>query len=441
MNINDVITSHLCYGCGTCNVICGRDAIHMEYDNIGRLLPVVDKENCVDCGLCRQNCPSLDIKGIQIPDTEDIFIGNVEKVYIGRANDLNIFKNAQSGGLVTATIKYLFESGKIDAAIMCKVDLSIEYTPIAYVVRSIEELANCQKSSYVPIDIVSAIKQTEGLNSVAVVGTACHIQGIKSLRFFNKKYRDKIKYTIGLICDRTLCKTITDVLYGDIYRERKKKIIWRDKSKRYSTAQLLIQTEDGKTKKLPRWQRFVLKDPFTNTRCRICFDKLNTNADIVYGDPWGMSNVDWKNGDSVIIVRTQTGEEVVNNLISNKIISMKDASLSEVISGQQIETRKREVSSAVSFYQQRGWAVPQYYRMLNPSAENENLSCLMSEFVEDCNLSKTAIIKKNIVLLERSAVENRKKQLKKLPMEIVKFPYVIAAIIYCKIRQLLNKRF
>ena len=190
-NINEIKASHLCYGCGTCNVVCGHQAITMQYDNIGRLLPIIDESKCTNCGLCYNHCPSLDLKRIQLPDTEDKYIGHVENVYIGKATDERIYKNSQSGGLVTATLKYLFESGKIDAAIMCRVEDAIEYTPRAVVITDPEDLYACQKSSYVPIDIVSAMKQVDQYQSIAVVGTGCHIQGIRALQNLIRNTRRK----------------------------------------------------------------------------------------------------------------------------------------------------------------------------------------------------------------------------------------------------------
>lgn len=61
-NINEIKNSQLCYGCGTCNVVCNKDAITMQYDNIGRLQPIIDDAKCVNCGLCSKICPSLDQK-------------------------------------------------------------------------------------------------------------------------------------------------------------------------------------------------------------------------------------------------------------------------------------------------------------------------------------------------------------------------------------------
>ena len=419
-NINAIKASHLCYGCGTCHVVCGHQAIKMQYDNIGRLLPMIDEAKCTNCGLCYHHCPSLDLKGLLLPDTEDKYLGIVEKVYIGKSTDEKIYRNSQSGGLITATVKYLFDTGKIDAAIMCRVEDAIEYTPKAVVITSPDELYSCQKSSYVPVDIVSALKDAQQYHSIAVVGTGCHIQGVKALQEFNKKYRDKIKYKLGSICDRTLCKTCTDVLYGNRFKEQRKHIVWRDKFENYKKARLLIQTTDHETVALPRWQRFALKDPFTNPRCRICFDKLNTNADIVYGDPWKMSHVDWKNGMSVVLTRTQVGAALVSDLISHHQVELQEASLEEVLKGQHIEKRRKDVSSALASYQRKGWLMPSYADQLCPSKENPSQSSLIDTFVRDASLSKDEIIKKNRNYLRVERIKRSLSNVLKCPFRIIK---------------------
>lgn len=419
-NINAVKVSHLCYGCGTCNVVCGHQAITMRYDNIGRLLPIVDESKCTNCGLCYNHCPSLDSQGIQLPDTEDKYIGHIENVYIGKATNDRIYKNSQSGGLVTATLKYLFDSGKIDAAVLCRVEDAIEYTPKAVVITTADELFACQKSSYVPIDIVSAFKQTEQYNSIAVVGTGCHIQGVRALQNFNKKYKEKIKYTLGLICDRTLCKTATDVLYDGYFKNVSKRLIWRDKSLNYKKARILIKTEDNRTALVPTWKRHVLKDPFTNPRCRICFDKLNTGADIVFGDPWGMNNVDWKGGMSVVLSRTIAGAEIIADLMRQGSIELREAPLDEVIKGQHINKRKIEVSSALAYYQRKGWLVPSYTGALNPASESPQLNTLIDKFVDDSLQSKEVIITRNLKLLRNTGIKSSVYRILRTPISIIR---------------------
>lgn len=425
-NINDIKKNHLCYGCGTCNVACSKNAITMQYDNIGRILPYIDKNKCIDCGICYNICPSLDYKGIQITDIEDCYIGNVKKTYIGKSNNFSIYRNAQSGGLVTTVLKFLFDSGKIDAAIVCKVIDEIEYTPKATIITSVEELSDCQKSSYVPIDMVSAIKNVKQYKSIAVVGTGCHIQGFFALKKWKQIYRDKIIYLLGLICDRTLCKTSTDVLYGNRFSKNKKKIIWRDKSTGYKKARLLIKTNDGKQKEIPRWQRFAIKDPFTNPRCRICFDKLNIHADIVFGDPWGMNNVDWERGMSVMLIRTEIGEKIINKMIKSDLVSLNTADLSEVIAGQRIEKRRMDVSMGLGFYKDKGWLMPVYVeKYLEIRNACQEISIKIESFVNDLKLSKGEIINKyiNLIRIEthnKNIVVKLFKKIAKLPFRLIK---------------------
>ena len=421
-SVKEIKKSYLCYGCGACNVVCSKNAITMQYDNIGRLQPEIDEQKCIDCGLCYKLCPRLDLKGIQLHDTSDCYTGKVLHTYIGKSTDERIYRNSQSGGLVTAILKYLFDTQQIDAAIVCKVIDEIEYTPKATFVTSADQLYDCQRSSYVPIDMVSAIKNADQYKSLAVVGTGCHIQGFNALAHFKPSFNERIRYKLGLICDRTLCKVVTDVLYGDQYANEKKRIVWRDKSTGYKEARLFIRTKEGMRTVLPRWQRMVLKDPFTNPRCRICFDKLNTNADIVFGDPWGMNNVDWQNGASVILTRTAQGESLIQEMQSKNIITMNPAPLSEVITGQHIELRKDTVASAMSFYQERGWLTPSYANKLCKIAQathKPEMKAKILSFISDTALKKQEIISKNRKYLAKEAISRRfRKYLK--PLQLIK---------------------
>lgn len=46
-----------CTGCSACYNICKHEAINMLPDELGFVHPVIDIDKCVDCGLCRKNCP------------------------------------------------------------------------------------------------------------------------------------------------------------------------------------------------------------------------------------------------------------------------------------------------------------------------------------------------------------------------------------------------
>ncbi len=425
-NINVIKANHLCYGCGTCNVICSQQAISMHYDNIGMLLPTVDVSKCTNCGLCLNHCPSIDLQDIQLSTEDKNFVGHVEHVYIGKATDKKIFEHAQSGGLLTATVKYLFDTGQIDAAVMCCVEDAIAYTPRAVVITSPADLYSCQKSSYVPIDIVSALKDAQQYHAIAIVGTGCHIQGIKAIQNFRKNYREKIKYTLGLICDRTLCKTITDVIYGNYFKGEAKRIIWRDKSLDYESARVLIQTKNHKIKEIPRWQRFALKDSFTNPRCRICFDKLNTHADVVFGDPWGMDHVDWHKGASLVITRSEKGEKLIQE-VNHRVAELENAQLEAVLQGQQIEKRKKDVASAMLYYKNQKWLLPSYAEKLIGNHIDKTINALIERFLAESVMPKAKIIERQRIFLKKTKIQSD-----------FKFMMLIPFLVFSKLRKFIK---
>ena len=51
-----------CTGCFACYNICPKNAIEMVKDEYGNVFPHIDKKKCINCGMCRKNCPQLNDK-------------------------------------------------------------------------------------------------------------------------------------------------------------------------------------------------------------------------------------------------------------------------------------------------------------------------------------------------------------------------------------------
>jgi len=52
------VKKETCCGCGACEAICLRNAIHMRLDEDGFYYPTIDQQNCVKCGMCIKVCIS-----------------------------------------------------------------------------------------------------------------------------------------------------------------------------------------------------------------------------------------------------------------------------------------------------------------------------------------------------------------------------------------------
>ena len=88
MNIKQITDNLLCSGCGTCNTICGHNAISMKRTHTMKLLYAdIDTTKCTDCGLCLKMCPSVQVLERKEKITRELIIGDIKACYVGRTLD------------------------------------------------------------------------------------------------------------------------------------------------------------------------------------------------------------------------------------------------------------------------------------------------------------------------------------------------------------------
>ena len=120
-DICPVVDGNCCCSCGACSAVCPANAISFSETSAGRLHPEIAPSLCVNCGRCANVCPALDRRNLlenHIKELRNPFVGEISAVYVGKASDARIFGNAQSGGLLTATLACLFERRLITHALV-----------------------------------------------------------------------------------------------------------------------------------------------------------------------------------------------------------------------------------------------------------------------------------------------------------------------------------
>ncbi len=120
--VQEVQKPGLCHHCGGCVTFC--TAINfgaLEIDDDGKP-QYSDMEKCIECGICYMICPEIDELNEEAKRkiSWSAPMGRVLETTVARSTDSDILKRATDGGAVTGILTHLFETGRIDGAIVTR---------------------------------------------------------------------------------------------------------------------------------------------------------------------------------------------------------------------------------------------------------------------------------------------------------------------------------
>lgn len=365
-NISAVAKARLCNTCGACMGVCSSGAVHYEETAGGYYLPVADEAICVKCGLCYEVCPGVHFGDWFLSNmAQDPFAGCVLETFVGKASDRQLFDNSQSGGVVSAILLHALKTGVINGAVTVTMEAGNPPRPVARIVQDKQGIVQAQKSKYCPVPVLGFLKDLNSYDGkLAVVGTSCQIHGLRNVLDRKPNLKNRIAFTIGLVCERVLTYAALDYLVDKVCRADKglpKQISFRDKTVSGYPGDVRVSLNDGQYFTLPAKKRIQIKDYFTPVRCRLCFDKMNVFADISAGDPYGLEGVDRKYGETMIAVRSKTGQEIVQAARVVGEINIRPVAYEQVLKGQGISKKKQQWSGYTRVWINSGRELPCYY--------------------------------------------------------------------------------
>lgn len=340
-NVSEIVENGLCSGCGACSRICPLGGvISMKHNDAGFLCAEVAEQRCVKCGKCLAVCPGNEENVVVGDEVEPYLLGHVRKGYVGWALDAEVRENGQSGGIVTALLLFLMESGRIDGAIVSRFQKDGS-KPVAVLAGTREEILSAQGSFYCQTDTVRAYLENAE-KRLAVVTLGCQARAIRNVEKTEGLSHAPIK--LGLFCGGQFSKFMMDEL---IHRakasERGHQVLdfrFRDKKE---DGNVTVTTNQGKRVVL-REERLRQFEIWKCHRCNLCPDFYNTECDIVCGDPWGIEHPEKeKGGISVLLARTERGEELIRAALKAGAIRVEEREPEEIWRGQQMMERIKKV--------------------------------------------------------------------------------------------------
>ena len=344
--IFQVLKNDLCTGCGTCIALCPEEAIEMVInEEKGIYVPKLSEINCNNCGICYKVCPGheVDFKGLNLEifgkDPDDILLGNHLNCYIGHAIDYDIRYNSASGGLVTQLLIFALDEGIIDGALVTRMKSDNPLEPEPFIARTREEIIEASKSKYCPVSVNIALREileSKEVGRFAVVGLPCHIQGVRKAQRVNAKLRERVVLCLGLFCGHAPNFIGTEFLLNKTLGIKKEDVEKLDYRGEGWPGRISVALKNGDKRYIPyngAWGIFGLF--FYPTRCMLCCDGVCEFADISFADAWLPELKNDVMGKSVIISKTRTSEEILQNMALKRRIKLEKISKDKAIQSQE----------------------------------------------------------------------------------------------------------
>lgn len=353
--IREIVNNNLCSGCGTCAGVCAKHCI--TFDCANDYTPVLDPTDCVDCGLCYNCCPGKAFQFGKLKGNAvkwDDSIGPYTGFIYSKSTDEKLCKNGASGGTVSAIFKYLLEKKLVDKVVCVKKE-NENFNVI--LTDNPEELYNTQGSKYITIPLNTALREIiKNKYRVAVVGTSCQLEGIYKAGEALPVINQLIKYKIGLFCGFVQTSAAITAIrnYMNVEETDWEFNGWR--CGEYPGYVHFTNKHTGQQKSLIIYEAYNIAIPFYSTeRCFMCPDGTNMCADISLGDVHSRGN-----NQNCGIVRTAIGEKLINDMVNDGYLLVKELSLEDAMKSTVGSVAYLKGMRALLYIKTNKKAVPEY---------------------------------------------------------------------------------
>lgn len=310
--IDKYVNSESCFGCWSCHNACPKKAINMEQDSIGFLHPRVDYSVCINCGVCKKACPSIN---------QYVSKPRLPNVFSTRIKDNGTLFQSTSGGIFTAITDFVLDVG----GFVCGAIFDDNYQVQHIVANTKEERNQMRGAKYVQSNINDSFCKIKFLldsgNLVLFSGTSCQVHALKL--FLKKEYDSLI--TIDIVCHGVPSYkmwsnylSFIEKKYGEIdyLRFRSKKIGWRGNNLEIAlkSGKVLLGTRDSKKYTSLYGEGFLMRD-----KCYSCpYTTIFRIGDFSIGDCWGLeklnSTLNDNNGCSLLFINNEKAYKIFNKI-------------------------------------------------------------------------------------------------------------------------------
>ncbi|MET4131820.1 coenzyme F420 hydrogenase subunit beta [Porphyrobacter sp. MBR-155] len=352
-DLDTIKANGLCSGCGLCaGMAVGGDApIVMRDTAEGYRRPEVVGE--VSAELARMIdtvCPGANIRHDPAQHEAEYHPvwGPLIAARLGWSTDIEMRRNASSGGGLSGILVHLLASRKIDYVVQTAVSSQSPVRNALAISTGRDDVFHAAGSRYAPSSPLEDIGvRLDAPGKFAFVGKPCDVAGLRQLARYDPRVNEKVSVMIAFMCAGVPSYRGTSALLSAMGVEDESAVVslrYRgDGWPGFATARLedgTILTMDYDTS----WGRILNRH--LQFRCKICPDGIGEFADIVCADGWycdadGNPLFEEMDGRSIILTRTQRGEAILARAMATGTIATEPLSLQSLGHMQPFQARRK----------------------------------------------------------------------------------------------------
>lgn len=303
-----------------CHDVCPKKCIEVRRDELGHLYPKVNRQSCVDCGMCLKVCQSHTSLSLESP----------KQVLAAWRKDGQKRKQSSSGGLAAVVAETFICKGGVVYGCAFTVPFGFKHVRCV----TLEELNALKGSKYVQSNTMGIYKQIasdlRNREKVLLIGTPCQVAAAKNL------FKDSDNFfAVDLICHGVPSeKILRDSLPKGFETLQPDCVVFRTCTKYHFCAKSGISTVFSRPLEKDLFLKGFFTGLFYRDSCYICnYAQQLRVGDITLGDFWGVkldeSVINSVRGISLCLVNTFAGKELVEQ-VSDETIQI-ERSLEEAI--------------------------------------------------------------------------------------------------------------
>lgn len=366
-NIEQIVESNLCHGCGGCAAIAPSGVVKMQLTEAGYFRPTTEADLPADFGvkldsICTGARIEQDVQGRNYHPSW----GALVTLEVGYAKDPAVRFRASSGGMLSAIAIHLLETGDVDFVLHTRADPADPIGNITIPSFNRNEIVEAAGSRYAPSSPLADLEKhlATGLK-FAFIGKPCDVATLRAMARIDPRIDTQIPYKLSFFCAGIPSRKGAHALLEkmNVEPDQVQKFDFRGNGWPGLARAVSADGSEATMDYAESWGTVLSRH--LQFRCKICPDGTGEFADIAAADAWygkdGYPDFEERDGRSLVVARTALGRQLLDTLLDKGKIVLVPLPIGDVALMQPYQVaRKRAVPARLLAMRVLGRKLPRY---------------------------------------------------------------------------------